>query len=56
LDKNTKHFLSTLNIGLKILSKKITLKEFHEIIRLELFGFRNKEVCINLFVSVRVIC
>jgi len=49
------------NVGLKILSK-IVIKRIsdyalsHGFIRPEQFGFRNKEECISLYISIREIC
>jgi hypothetical protein len=40
----------------QIISKRISDYDFsYRIIRLEQFGFRNKEECINLFVSIHKI-
>jgi len=50
-----------INVGLKIISKIVTdrISKYalsHNFIRPEQFGFRNKEECISLFVSIRNIC
>ena len=53
--------ISLINVGLKIISKIITdrISTYalsHNFIRPEQFGFRNREECISLFISVREIC
>ena len=53
--------ISLINVGLKILSKIVTnrISQYaitNNKIRPEQFGFRNKEECISLYISVREIC
>ena len=53
--------ISLINVGLKILSKIVTnrISDYalsHGYIRPEQFGFRNKEECISLYISIREIC
>jgi len=53
--------ISLINVGLKIISKIITdrISTYalsHNFIRPEQFGFRNREECISLFISIREIC
>ena len=53
--------ISLINVGLKIISKIVTdrISSYalsHNFIRPEQFGFRNREECISLFISVREIC
>ena len=53
--------ISLINVGLKIISKigtnRIAKYAFeHKFVRLEQFGFRNKEEFISLYISVRKIC
>ena len=60
-DCNNYRGISLINVGLKILSKIVTkrISDYafsNGIIRPEQFGFRNKEECISLFVSIREIC
>ena len=60
-DCNNYRSISLINVGLKILSKIVTkrISDYsfsNGIIRPEQFGFRNKEECISLFVSIREIC
>ena len=60
-DCNNYRGISLINVGLKILSKIVTkrISDYafsHGIIRPEQFGFRNKEECISLYISVREIC
>ena len=60
-DCNNYRGISLINVGLKILSKIVTkrISDYafsNGIIRPEQYGFRNKEECISLFVSIREIC
>ena len=60
-DCNNYRGISLINVGLKILSKIVTkrISDYalsHGFIRPEQFGFRNKEECISLFISIREIC
>ena len=60
-DCNNYRGISLINVGLKILSKIVTnrISEYalsHGFIRPEQFGFRNKEECISLYISIREIC
>ena len=60
-DCNNYRGISLINVGLKILSKIVTDRiskyaKSHGFIRPEQFGFRNKEECISLFISIREIC
>ena len=53
--------ISLINVGLKILSKIVTkrISDYalsHGFISPEQFGFRNKEECISLYISIREIC
>ena len=53
--------ISLINVGLKIITKIITnrISKYafsHNFIRPEQFGFRNREECISLFISIREIC
>jgi len=56
-DCNNYRGISLINVGLKILSKIVTYRIsnyalFHGFI----FGFRNKEECLSLYISIREIC
>eukprot|EP00833_Pecoramyces_ruminatium_P010910 jgi/Orpsp1_1/1184942/evm.model.c7180000091668.1 len=60
-DCNNYRGISLINVGLKILSKIVTnrISKYafkHNFIRPEQFGFRNKEECISLYISIREIC
>ncbi len=60
-DCNNYRGISLINVGLKILSKIVTdrISKYafsHNFIRPEQFGFRNREECISLFISIRDIC
>ena len=60
-DCNNYRGISLINVGLKILSKIVTkrISDYalsHGFIRPEQFGFRNKEECISLYISIREIC
>ena len=60
-DCNNYRGISLINVSLKINSKIVTdrISKYalsHSFIRPEQFGFRNKEDCINLFVSIHDIC
>jgi len=53
--------ISLINVGLKIISKTVTnrIAKYaleHKFVRPEQFGFRNKEECISLYISIREIC
>jgi len=53
--------ISLINVGLKIISKIVTnrISNYalnHNYVRPEQFGFRNKEECVSLFISIREIC
>jgi len=59
-DCNNYRGISLINVGLKILSKIVTYRISnyalsHGFIRPEQFGFRNKEECISLYISIREI-
>ena len=60
-DCNNYRGISLINVGIKILSKIITnrISKYafdNKFVRPEQFGFRNKEECISLFISIRDIC
>lgn len=60
-DCNNYRGISLINVGLKIISKIVTdrISNYalaHNFIRTEQFGFRNREECISLFISIRNIC
>jgi len=60
-DRSNYRGISLIKVGLKIISKNITdrISSFaltYNFIRPEQFGFRDREECINLFISVREIC
>jgi len=61
LDCNNYRGISLINVGLKIISKIVTIRIAkyaleHKFVRPEQFGFRNKEECISLYISIREIC
>jgi len=58
---NLSRGISLIKVGLKILTKKVRdrISKYafkHNFIRPELFGFRNHEECISLYISIREIC
>ena len=60
-DCNNYRGISLINVGIKILSKIVTNRISNyalknNFIRPEQFGFRSKEECISLYISVREIC
>lgn len=60
-DCNNYRGISLINNGIKILSKIVAsrISDYaikHKFIRPEQFGFRSKEECISLFISIREIC
>ena len=60
-DCNNYRGISLINVGLKILCKIVTnrISNYalsHNFVRPEQFGFRNKEECISLYISIREIC
>ena len=53
--------ISLINVGLKIISKIVTnrIAKYafeHKFVGPEQFGFKNKEKCISLYISIREIC
>ena len=60
-DCNNYQGISLINNGIKLISKIVSkrISEYglkNNFIRPEQFGFRNKEECVSLFISIREIC
>ena len=60
-DCNNYRGISLINVGLKIILEIVTnrIAKYafeYKFVRPEQFGFRNKEECISLYISIREIC